>query len=130
MQVRQIDHVSLVVQDLEASRHFYVDLLGMEEVARPNFDFPGKWFQAGETLIHLIGVHEQSPHAGINKGLEGKNSRCMHLAFSVEDARAAAEELEGTGVTFINRPKLRPDGACQTFVADPDGHIIELCSGG
>lgn len=55
IQVKSLDHVTLVVKDLELSRRFYVDGLGMREVPRPAFSFPGSWFQAGPTLIHLIG---------------------------------------------------------------------------
>src|SRR5437588_4399821 len=40
VRVRSIDHVTLVVQDLERSRNFYVQTLGMREVPRPGFSFP------------------------------------------------------------------------------------------
>mgnify|MGYP003327040061 CR=1 FL=1 len=58
--VRSLDHVTIVVKDLAASRTFYVDALGMQEVPRPDFSFAGLWFQAGETQIHLILEHEGS----------------------------------------------------------------------
>ena len=44
---RTVDHITLVASDLEASRRFYVDVLGMREVERPDFGFPGLWFQLG-----------------------------------------------------------------------------------
>jgi len=56
IRVQHIDHITLVVKSVEESRRFYVGLLGMDEVARPAFDFNGAWFQAGATLIHLIGI--------------------------------------------------------------------------
>ena len=127
VRVRQIDHVTLVVRDLDASRRFYVDWLGMVEVPRPAFDFAGLWFRAGETLVHLILESDRSGPAGVNQG-SPRTTRCHHLAFAVEDAEAAAVELEAAGVMFVSKPKRRPDGAIQTFVLDPDGHIIELCS--
>src|SRR5262249_50070306 len=52
IRVKSIDHVTLVVKDLERSRRFYVDVLGMREVPRPAFSFTGLWFQAGKTQIH------------------------------------------------------------------------------
>lgn len=128
IRVHQIDHVTLVVRDLDASRRFYVDLLGMTVVPRPAFDFAGAWFQAGSTLIHLILESDRSGPAGVNEDGHTKSSRGHHLAFSVDDAAAAATELDAAGVTFISKPKRRPDGAIQTFILDPDGHIIELCS--
>ena len=54
IQVRSLDHVTLVVRDLEQSKSFYCGVLGMDDVPRPAFSFAGKWFQAGNTQIHLI----------------------------------------------------------------------------
>lgn len=127
IRVREIDHLTLVVKSLELSRAFYVDLLGMDEVARPAFTFPGAWFQAGATLLHLIEEHDQSGQAGADVN-RSRNSRCHHFAFEVTDARAAAQTLKTQGVTLIDDAKLRPDGAVQVFLADPDGHVVELCS--
>ncbi len=116
-----------MVKDLNRSREFYVDLLGMEDVARPDFSFAGAWFQAGATLLHLIEEHPQSGRAGA-EGDRAHNSRCHHFAFEVSDARAAAQCLKDQGVSLVQDAKLRPDGAVQMFVSDPDGHVVELCT--
>ena len=128
IRVRQIDHVTLVVHDVEASRRFYVGLLGMVEVARPAFSFGGAWFQAGETLIHLIAEHDRSGPAGYPVEVLVKSSRNHHFAFEVEDAYAAAAALKAMGIPLIDDAKLRPDGAVQVFLADPDHHVVELCT--
>jgi catechol 2,3-dioxygenase-like lactoylglutathione lyase family enzyme len=128
IRVEMLDHVTLVVEDLERSRRFYVDVLGMDEVERPGFSFPGLWFQAGATQIHLILVNPESGPPGQPAGTREKSSRHHHFAFRVDDARAAAQRLEELGVPFVARPKQRPDGYIQVFVTDPDGHIVELCS--
>ena len=62
--VRTLDHVTVVVGDLAASRAFYVDVLGMQEVPRPAFSFDGLWFQSGPTQIHLILEYDGSGPAG------------------------------------------------------------------
>jgi catechol 2,3-dioxygenase-like lactoylglutathione lyase family enzyme len=126
--VQALDHVTLVVKDLERSRRFYVDVLGMAEVPRPGFSFPGLWFQAGATQIHLILESAESGPSGQPAGAREKSSRHQHFAFRVADARAAAGRFEELGVPFVARPKERPDGYLQVFVTDPDGHIVELCS--
>ena len=64
LRVKAIDHVTLVVKDLERSRRFYVETLGMREVSRPAFSFAGSWFQAGKTQIHLILEFSGSSPAG------------------------------------------------------------------
>jgi catechol 2,3-dioxygenase-like lactoylglutathione lyase family enzyme len=128
VQVRHIDHVTLVVKDVDASRRFYVGLLGMTEVPRPAFPFDGAWFKAGATLIHLIREHEQSGPAGFPVEVLRRSSRNHHFAFEVDDARAAAERLKAVGVELLDDAKLRPDGAIQVFLTDPDHHVVELCS--
>jgi catechol 2,3-dioxygenase-like lactoylglutathione lyase family enzyme len=129
IQVRTFDHVTLVVKDLEASREFYVRTLGMDEVPRPDFSFGGLWFQLGVTQIHLIEQHAQAGPAGYPDQVVRENTRNHHIAFRVDDAHAAADVVKQLGLPIVSDAKQRPDGAVQVFVQDPDGHIVELCSG-
>src|SRR6266853_3142774 len=93
--VKTIDHVTLVVNSLERSAAFYVDLLGMRRVERPAFGFPGLWFQAGNTQIHLILKHDKSSYAGLpDAPPEAGAGRVFHYAFEVADCHAAAKRLE------------------------------------
>lgn len=126
IQVRQIDHVSLVVANLENSRRFYVDVLGMTIVPRPAFDFGGLWLQAGSTLIHLIEQHDESGPAGNTVFPGASPSRTWHVAFLVDDVTAALNDITSQQVPIASGPKRRPDGALQLFVFDPDGYVIEL----
>jgi catechol 2,3-dioxygenase-like lactoylglutathione lyase family enzyme/uncharacterized protein YunC (DUF1805 family) len=126
--VKSIDHVTLVVKDLEAARKFYVDQLGMREVKRPAFSFAGLWFQAGATQIHLILEFAGSGPAGNLLPPGQRTSRTQHVAFLVDDATAAGARLKEQGVPIVGGPHPRPDGYIQIFVCDPDGHVIELCS--
>ena len=54
MEILQLHHVSLPVTDLERSRRFYREVLGLEEIERPPFPFPGAWFRLGDRELHLI----------------------------------------------------------------------------
>jgi len=129
IQVKCIDHVTLIVKDLDRSRDFYVGVLGMDEVPRPGFSFGGSWFQAGPSQIHLILEHDQSSPAGLpGPGERAAATRTHHFAFEVDDAYAAAEALKARGIPLHSEPKLRPDGYVQTFCIDPDGHTVELFS--
>jgi len=125
IRVKSLDHVTIVVKDLAATRKFYVDALGMDEVPRPGFPFAGQWFQAGPTLIHTILEFEGSGKAG---SAACANSRGHHFAFLVDDCHSAAQRIAELKIPFVSPPKLRPDGATQLFVNDPDGHLVELCS--
>ena len=55
MRLTGIHHCSIVVTDMERSRRFYRDILGLKEVERPaNFTTPVVWFEVGDEHVHLI----------------------------------------------------------------------------
>ena len=113
----QFNHLSLHVSDLEKSSHFYGTILGMEEVIRPNFSFPGKWYKIdNKTLLHLIGGKEYETRS---------SNRGNHFAFAVKDARVVEQELREKGVEIVSH-KIRVDGVRQLFVKDPDGYYVEF----
>ncbi len=128
LRVKTLDHVTLVVKDLDKSRRFYVDVLGMRETRRPAFSFEGLWFQAGTTQIHLIKEYAGSGPAGNLVAAERRTARTHHFAFEVDDAEATIAWLKKCEVKILDGPKPRPDGYMQVFVEDPDGHVVELCS--
>jgi catechol 2,3-dioxygenase-like lactoylglutathione lyase family enzyme len=117
MIIAELNHVALHVSDVERSIRFYLLVLRLERLARPNFDFPGAWFRLGiYQELHLIGDRKETIHSG---------SRGNHFALKVEDLPAWNQHLIETGTEFRG-PKPRPDGALQIFLRDPDGHVIEL----
>ncbi len=127
MEVR-IQHVGLVVSDLDRSRGFYSDALGLEEVPRPpSFKFDGAWFRLGGTEIHLLaeahttgGAGRGDAGAGVSHGLTS------HIAFETEDLAAACARLAEHGVELAGGPMPRGDGYDQVFFLDPDGYVLEL----
>jgi catechol 2,3-dioxygenase-like lactoylglutathione lyase family enzyme len=126
--VTSFDHATIVCADLEATRRFYVDVLGMSEVTRPAFPFAGLWFQVGNVQIHAT---QESPEAGIAgwRGQGGKVvSRGHHIAFRVDDVPKALEVVRSHGVRIASPLQHRPDGYKQAYLFDPDGHVVEIVS--
>ena len=126
--VTAFDHVTIICADLDATRRFYVDFLGMTEVSRPAFRFPGLWFQLGNVHIHAT---QESPEAGKAGWADrGGNvvSRGHHFAFRVDDVTNALEVGEAHGVRIASPLQQRPDGYKQVYLYDPDGHVVELVS--
>lgn len=127
IQVQGLDHVTIVTKDLERSRRFYCDLLGMAPAERPDFAFPGLWFRAGTTQIHLILETEGCARPGdLAVSEETQAGLAHHFAFEVADAADAAEHLRAHGVRIMGGPLPRPDGCIQVWFFDPDGYVVEV----
>jgi glyoxylase I family protein len=122
MHIEGIHHISVVVTDLEQSKQFYSEVLGLKESAdRPAFDFPGAWYEAGAMQIHLI-VHEPSL---TRRGTSEINTRDGHFALRVRDMEEVLAQLERCGIVYKNKPDSIT-GWHQVFITDPDGNIIEF----
>ena len=54
MPLTRFEHYFVYASDLERSRHFYEEILGLENGPRPDFDFPGFWFYLdGGAVVHV-----------------------------------------------------------------------------
>ena len=64
--IEALHHVSLPVTDLEWSKEFDRDILGLPEIERPDFDFPGAWsgMDVGDGQLHLIVHDKPTTHEG------------------------------------------------------------------
>lgn len=128
MQLESFDHFTLIVADVEASRRFYVDQLGFTEAARPAFDFPGAWFQLGQTMIHVTKQSDLAGQAGWGSRGVRSVSRGHHFAFVTADFDQAITHIKKNGIRIGAGPQVRPDGARQVYIYDPDDHVIEICT--
>ena len=130
MEIRSLDHAALFVSDVERSRYFYGQVLGMEEVPRPsNFDFPGAWFRKGRAEVHLIGADDPNRVSQIYSGYnadELSGGHGSHIAFLIDDLEEAQQHLRKHDVPLVGGPRPRGDGVMQMYVCDPDGYIVEL----
>jgi catechol 2,3-dioxygenase-like lactoylglutathione lyase family enzyme len=128
--IENLNHVTLIVSDLEASRRFYGDALGMEEVARPeSFHFAGAWFRAGSAELHLIDQKDSGQGPGETapaEGAPGGRGRARHFACTVTSTQACLRRLTEHGIPVAVGPRPRGDGPTQTYCYDPDGHLIEF----
>ena len=124
----RLQHCGLIVSDLERSRRFYADVLGLEEVPRPQgFTFAGAWFRLSDTEIHLLAASDTTGRAGIfEPGPSAASGLASHIAFEVDDLSASLAGLEEHGVPLVGGPMPRGDGVTQVFFRDPDGYVLEL----
>ena len=113
LSIVQIDHVSVVITNVERSRRFYRDLLGLKEINKPRtFDFVVLWFDLGNQHLHLM-LKSQPDTRGPR-----------HFALRVADTAAARTYFAARDVRTEETTPI--PGADRFFIYDPDGNRIEI----
>ena len=129
MAVQALEHVTIRCAQLQRTRDFYVELMGLTEGDRPNFPFRGHWlYLGGIAVVHLVEASDSAGAWGrdivIPKAEDGTGS-FDHVAFRGDDFPAMRTRLQKAGVTFKER--VVPGGALsQLFVPDPEGVLVEI----
>jgi catechol 2,3-dioxygenase-like lactoylglutathione lyase family enzyme len=109
----QLDHCSVIITNVDRSRRFYRDLLGLKEIAKPRtFDFVVLWFDLGNSHIHLL----------LKDRPDTTSPR--HFALRVKDAALARAYFQGKGLLTEETTPI--PGADRFFIYDPDGNRIEV----
>jgi catechol 2,3-dioxygenase-like lactoylglutathione lyase family enzyme len=117
MPVTEMNHFTVLTDDLDRTRGFYVGLLGLREGARPPLGFPGAWLYAGDRpVLHVI--------AG--RALPDERRGVLdHMAFSATDLPGVTARLEAAGFSYDLR-RQPESNVWQLFVSDPNGARVEL----
>ena len=136
MAIQKLGHYSIRTPDLEASRRFYTEILGLKEGFRPPFPFPGIWLylpcdERDFGVVHIIGIDRNNPQGLIDylgdKSLESLSGTGTldHVAFLAEGLAQMHATLAAARIPFTERtvPSL---GLHQVFLQDPSGVTIEM----
>lgn len=145
----RIDHVNIVVADLERSLAFYIGLLGMEETFRA--ELVGEWIATvsglpgasarcafcqppgGGTRLELLEYRTPSG-AALPENMRANTLGLRHLALEVTNLDEWHARLSAAGVPFVSVPVTVPfpvgvglrKRLC--YLNDPDGVLIELAA--
>ena len=120
MSVGVLDHFNIRTRDLDATVHFYQEVMGLEKGPRPNFAFPGAWmYSEGKAVVHIVDISKtdepQKPDSGV----------VHHVAFVSRGFDGMKQRLASKDMPFDARQV--PGGELwQIFVNDPNGVMIEL----
>ena len=114
LRARRLAYLSIYVSDLDNSRRFYCDLLGLPILRQEAW---GAVIQAGEVELFL---HPQDHVAEPDQRLE--------LTFDIDDADVAVAELRAVGVPIVEEVADRDWGDRDGAVEDPDGNVVFLRS--
>ena len=149
MSIQNVDHINLVVSDLERSVDFYTNVLGFRESRRATLE--GEWV---EKIVGLSGVFAKvayvvapggeprlellqylSPTGAILPSCSEPNTVGLrHIAFRVADIEATCLKLREAGVEPFHDPVVVPAGVVShdagekvlCYFLDPDGVLLEL----
>lgn len=126
MKFRQIKETCLYVRDLERTRSFYTEKIGLEEISF----VPGRhvFFRAGSSVLlcfnpEVTAVDEKlPPHYGRGH---------LHLAFECENAEYDSwmEKIKAAGIEISHEATWR-EGLRSFYFHDPDGHVLEIVEPG
>ncbi len=131
MRVGPIEHVLVLSDDIDATRDFYRDVIGLSVGERPPLAFPGYWLYpsgGGGACVHVADRRSYAAHAaGLGLAVPERDpgvGPVDHVAFSAEDYDGLVERLSRMGVAAVRNAV--PGGPRQVFVQDPNGVRIEI----
>jgi catechol 2,3-dioxygenase-like lactoylglutathione lyase family enzyme len=130
MPLRKLEHLLVLTDDIEATRSFYCEALGLTEGERPPLEFPGFWlYLDGVPCIHVAerrAFTEHSARLGIPASPPSSGTGAVdHLAFNADDHAEALARLERHGVEPAHNT-VPGVGMRQLFCEDPNGVKIEI----
>lgn len=124
MKLNKIHHVAIIASNYERSKHFYVNILGLEvirEVYREERDSYKLDLKIGDEQIELFSFKNPPKRPSYPEACG-----LRHLAFEVDDIEETVEELKENGIE-VEDIRIDEYTNCRfTFFEDPDGLPLEL----
>jgi len=132
MNISHIEHIGIAVENLEEAIKYYEEVLGMkcyavEEVVDQKVKTA--FFLVGTTKIELL--ESTAPDGPIGKFIEKKGPGIHHIAFAVNNATEALQQVEARGVTLIDKVSRKGAEGLNIGFLHPKstlGVLTELCS--
>ena len=112
-----INHITLIVNDLDQAAAFYRDEFGLEPLPAYKFDYPAAFFRINDTQqLHVTEWEDTASFRG-------------HVCLAVDDFTAAFRRFKELGIIDTapwGRVRRLPDGTHQMFIRDPSGNLVEV----
>jgi catechol 2,3-dioxygenase-like lactoylglutathione lyase family enzyme len=129
MSIVAMEHVLVLSDDIDLTRDFYCDVVGLSVGDRPPLEFPGYWLYADTTpCLHIAQRRAYAAHAA-RLGLAVPESDpgtgpLDHIAFIALDYETLTARLAELGVPVVTN--VVPGGPRQVFFEDPNGVRVEI----
>ena len=130
MRIKRVDHLGVIVDDLDGAVKSFTEHLGLEldHTEQYGDELDIAFLPCGETLVELIEpLKEQGSNADY---LREHGPGIQHVAFEVDDLDAALAELAERGVEPLGDAPMPGAGGMRIAFLDPqvfDGVLVELC---
>jgi methylmalonyl-CoA epimerase len=129
MAIKRVDHIAIVVEDLEKALEVYRDALGMSVTAikeMPEQDVKMAFLPTGDSEIELL--EPLSTESGIAKYLARRGEGLHHICLEVDDIAATLADLKAKGAQLIDETPKRGAYGQVAFIHPKGAHgvLIEL----
>jgi len=126
MELKSFEHVLIIAKDLEATKNFYVDIVGLSVGKRPDFGFPGYWLYLGDTPCVHLGSHLRGVREATGRRSEDRGTGAIdHIAFNATGIAAARDRFDAAGIDYEHR-QVPGAPLQQLFITDPNGVRVEI----
>jgi len=116
MAIEGMNHFNVLSDDIDATRRFYVGILGLIEGDRPPFGFPGLWLYAGgRPILHISGAKLPAQRSGVIENIE----------FTGTGLAETVAQLKRHGIEHTLNRQVG-SGIWQVFCHDPMGARVEI----
>jgi catechol 2,3-dioxygenase-like lactoylglutathione lyase family enzyme len=125
MPAESLNHYTIQVRDLEKTKDFYEQIVGLKVGDRPPLNFDGYWLYAGNVpVVHLIGYQAHQKVIADGPSYPAGTGRLDHIAFSCTGLKDMRKTLDSAAIKYEERvlPRLN---MTQLFYLDPDGIAVE-----
>lgn len=130
MPLNLMEHYLVLTDDIDATREFYIEVLGLSDGFRADLGFPGYWLYLNEIpVLHIAEWETYTAHShqlGIPVTSRAKGTGSFdHIAFNGSDADEMIGRLQKYKIPY-DRNDVPVAGLVQLFINDPNGVKIEL----
>jgi methylmalonyl-CoA/ethylmalonyl-CoA epimerase len=127
---KRLDHVSIGVNDLQAARRLFVDVLGGEPLkdvgTNPDEAFEWTTFKLGGKKVELV-APTMPGAGGVGRYLAKRGEGFHHLSISVQNLENAIRYFESQGLRVLAPNTTNPDWKhCYLHPQDTHGALIQV----
>lgn len=123
-QTQGLFHIAIKTADVAASDRFYIDIIGLTKVFRPNFPFPGSWLATEEGAQAIIHTYAGKP-AHVDGKIPFGTAAIDHVALLCHGWDGFLDRVKASGQDW--RAQVIPGiNVWQIYIHDPSGTMFEL----